>query len=311
MPTRVENIKDNLVVQVKKLYRECNEKSFETRARYRDATERFCGFLAKEYGLQKFANIRDKHLIAYADYLKSEGIAVNTILSDLSGIRFFHRLSGAKFELPNNKTLNLSKREIGKEDRSWSVTEISRALQLADKLGRTDISYAIKISYLFGARIEEACKMRVEHIQKAIETGELYIKGKGGQERYVIMRTLYQHGLLNELISMVKARKLQPNDYLITDNVKGGVQREIKSIQNWLSNHSNRFKDADRTKAPLPGYKPKSEALTFHGLRYTFIQNLYDLLVSQGDPKAEEKTMEKAGHHRPLMRKIYSNRVIQ
>lgn len=98
MSTRVENIKDNLVVQVKKLYRECNEKSFETRARYRDATERFCGFLAKEYGLQKFANIRDKHLIAYADYLKSEGIAVNTILSDLSGIRFFHRLSGAKFD---------------------------------------------------------------------------------------------------------------------------------------------------------------------------------------------------------------------
>ena len=36
MPSRTENIKDNLVVQIKKMYRECNEKSFETRARYRD-----------------------------------------------------------------------------------------------------------------------------------------------------------------------------------------------------------------------------------------------------------------------------------
>jgi len=42
MTERTENIKNNLEIQMKKLYRNCNEKSFETRARYRDATIRFC-----------------------------------------------------------------------------------------------------------------------------------------------------------------------------------------------------------------------------------------------------------------------------
>jgi len=52
--------------------------------------------------MQKFANIKEKHLIAYVEKLKESKISPSTVLSDLSGIRFFHKLSGEKFTLPSN-----------------------------------------------------------------------------------------------------------------------------------------------------------------------------------------------------------------
>lgn len=310
MSSRVENIKGNLVVQVKKLYRECNEKSFETRARYQDATERFCEFLAENYGLQKFANIKDKHLTAYVEYLKDKGVAVSTIMTDLSGIRFFHRLSGGKFELPANKMLHLDKRQVGQTDRAWSDGEVSRAIKLADQLGRWDVVLGIKISRQFGTRIEETCKMRVEQILNVAKYGELRVKGKGGHIRHVQIRNLEQTALLQEILTLIKAKKLQPNDYVITDNVKGGVQSQIKSLQNWLSNHSRRFIDEDRLKTSRPGYKPKSSRLTFHGLRYAFAQQFEEELEQVHDPKVLQKVSLQLGHYREAVTKVYLARKI-
>lgn len=308
MSERTENIKNNLEVQVKKLYKNCNEKSYETRARYRDATIRFCEFLAENYGMQKFANIKEKHLTAYVQSLKEKGISPSTMLSDLSGIRFYHRLSGEKFKLPNNENLNLDKRQVGKIDRAWSEKEISGALRLAEQMSRPDVVLAIKISNLFGTRIEETCKMRVWQILKAVEYGELYIKGKGGQERYVDVRNLEQVALLGEIISTIKAKKLQPNDYIIAQNAKSGVQRQIKSFQNWLSSHSKKFIDENRSDIPQKGYKRKSERLTFHGLRYAFAQQYEKELKAEKDPYAMKKVSEQLGHHRVAITKIYSNK---
>lgn len=308
MNTRTENIKDNLMVQVEKLYRNCNEKSYETRARYRDATERFCDFLAENYGLQKFANIKDKHLAAYVADMKQRGIAPTTMQSDLSGIRFFHRLSGEKFTLLDNKAFALDKRQIGKQDRAWSEEEITKALRLADSIGRVDISLSVQISRQFGTRIEETCKMRVWQVRKALESQELYVKGKGGQVRYVPVRTPEQRRLLGEIVRLTDAKKLCPNDYIISDNIKGGVEKQIKRIQNWLSNHSGKFVDENRGKERTKGKKPKSGRITFHGLRHKYAQELNRELKSYGDRNADSKTSEALGHHRKEITKIYLNK---
>jgi len=172
MTDRTENIKNNLEIQIKKMYRNCNEKSFEMRARYRDATIRFCEFLAENYSMQKF---KDKHLVTYVEKLKESRISPSTILSDLSGIRFFHKLSGEKFTLPSNKDLKIDKRQVGKIDQAWSEKEITGAIRLADQTDRPNVALAIKTANLFGTRIEEACKMRVWQILKAVEYGELKI----------------------------------------------------------------------------------------------------------------------------------------
>ena len=85
----------NLLAQVESIYKHSNELSFKTRARYYEATKRFCKFLADNYRLQNFKNVEDRHFKAYVEHLKENNSAA-TIQSDLSGIRYFHRKSGSK-----------------------------------------------------------------------------------------------------------------------------------------------------------------------------------------------------------------------
>ena len=75
----------NLLAQVESIYKHSNELSFKTRARYFEATKRFCKFLADNFRLQNFKNVEDRHFRAYVEHLK-ENNAAATIQSDLSGI---------------------------------------------------------------------------------------------------------------------------------------------------------------------------------------------------------------------------------
>ena len=75
----------NLLAQIEAIYKHSNELSFKTRARYFEATKRFCKFLADNYRLQNFKNVEDRHFKAYVEHLKENNSAA-TIQSDLSGI---------------------------------------------------------------------------------------------------------------------------------------------------------------------------------------------------------------------------------
>ena len=125
-PIKVMNpgLYKNLFEQVTSIYKHCNELSYGTRKRHYEATKRFCGFLADNFRLQKFKNVEDRHFRAYVEYLIESGASPATIQSDLSGIRFFHRLSGNKNKLSENNCLDLPKRAVGVENRVsplWSV----------------------------------------------------------------------------------------------------------------------------------------------------------------------------------------------
>ena len=131
---------------------------------------------------------------------------------------------------------------------------------------------------------------------------------KGGHERYVDVQNLEQTALLGEIVSVIRAKKLQANDYVITNNVKGGVEKQIKSIQNWLSNHRYKFIDSDRTKTVQQGYKPKSNRITFHGLRHSFEQQFEKEVEMAKDPHAMKKISAQLGHYREAITKIYSDK---
>ena len=75
----------NLLAQVEAIYNHSNELSFKTRARYFEATKRFCKFLANNFRLQNFKNVEDRHFKAYVEHLKDNNSAA-TIQSDLSGM---------------------------------------------------------------------------------------------------------------------------------------------------------------------------------------------------------------------------------
>ena len=81
------------------------------------------------------------------------GASPATIQSDLSGIRFFHRLSGNKNKLSDNDRLNLPKRSVGTENRAGLPEEKEKARAIAEEMGRTDVVIAIDFIDAFGLRI--------------------------------------------------------------------------------------------------------------------------------------------------------------
>ena len=72
-----------LVSQLDKLARHNRQGSFRTKARYYEACKRFCAFLADAFHLQKLSNISGKHLVSYVLFLQENGLAANTIKTDL------------------------------------------------------------------------------------------------------------------------------------------------------------------------------------------------------------------------------------
>ena len=126
----------NLMSQVDKLHRHNRQGSYKTRARYYEAMQRFCRFLAEVYRLERLTNIAPKHIYAYVAYLQEQEKSASTIKTDLSAIRFFHDLiPNARYELPGNGDLLLQRRTFGGVDRTWSDAEFSRILTCAAKAG--------------------------------------------------------------------------------------------------------------------------------------------------------------------------------
>ena len=79
-----------------------------------------------------------------------------------------------------------------------------------------------------------------------------------------------------------KAKKfgLHPSEYAIAQNKKYGVQKEIDSLKNWMTNNRHKFTDKDRTSKVEPGNKERYEHLTWHGLRYYYAQNRVERRIS-------------------------------
>ncbi len=305
------------MAQVSKMYRETNRGSFKTRARYQEATERFCTFLAQEFKLQKFKNVKEKHVVAYVEYMKSEGKAPSTIQTDLSAIRFSHSLSGSKNILPENDKLNLEKREYNKVDRAWTPKEINNAKLCAQSMGRPDVYHAINLSEKFGVRIEGVALNQVNHLKEALITKELYVKEKGGLERYIPVTTQDQVNTIKNLLSYAQKNGKSDTDKTISADGKHGVKEKIKSIQNWITNNRDKFQDNSirskenvqefRKTAEENGLKLRAENLSFHGLRYKYAQDRYQTLKNQGfsDKMAKSTVSRELGHFRPDITNVY------
>ena len=299
---------NNMIAQILSTFDHTNEGHYSTKARYLSAIAPLVEFLVKEFHLQKFANLSGKHLRAYVKKRQADGIAPATIMSDLSAIRYVYRLVGGKNRLPDNAELGLEKRKVGEMDRSWLPEEIEKAVALAKAMGRTDVVFAIGLSKEFGLRVSEVARIRVEHIEKALDNDHLWVKGKGGQVREVPVERSEQRELLNDLKAHATKNGLQGMELVLSENKKYGVKRKIDSWQNWVINHRSKFTDADRTNDVKAGYKPKVDKITFHGLRHYYTQKRDEWLEENHIRNAKRNLSESLGHHRESITKIYSNK---
>ena len=296
----------NLLKQIESIEKHNNMGSKKTKDRYGSAIRSFIRFAADRFNLQKFVNAGQKHMAAYAEEMKKYKSA-NTVMTDLSAIRFYYDHAKGENYLGANKSFELKKREPTAFDNSFLPEEITEAINTALDMKRDDAFWGVRITYRFGYRIEEACRMTYGDVLKALENGEIKVKGKGGLIRYVPVETVEQKALLNDLCVYAKKKGLKPSEMLITDNVTGGVEKKKASLENWMYNNRKKFTVTNRTEMVKPGKKPRTSKISWHGLRHTYAQETYARYIREGMSveKALRKVSENLGHHRMSITDVY------
>jgi len=284
------NTNKNLIEQLNKLFKHNRQGSIKTKERYYQAMQRFCRYLAEEWRLQKLANVAPKHIAGYADFLKQNGKAASTIKTDLAAIRFFHdKMSEPRYDLPDNCTLELSRRKFLGYDRTWSGAEFNLMVGYAMEQKREDFVCAFCLAYYAGLRIHECCRIDTAIAESALKSGAITIRGKNGKIRTVP---------INESIAIEFRKLLETTErgdkLLVPKDTPTHVY--IKQLQHFIRYHRDK----------LPPRKNK-EKLTFHGLRHSYAVGKYNELIDSGytDTQAKKKVSELLGHNREDVTEIY------
>ena len=276
----------NLEMQYKKLFRHLRVGSFKTRERYGKAFKRFMRFLANEYNLQKLANIAPKHIFAYVEYMQGKGLSVSTVKTELAAIRFFHdSMPYTRFVLPANDDLALERRSFGGVDRTWTSTEYNLMLYEADLAKREDYLAIFVLARYAGLRLEECFRIDTNDAQNALDSGKLFVKGKGGLTRYVP---------INETIRITfrDILKITPRGHKLFVEPGDKTHLAMKRLQNFIAYHRKKFTENE---------------ITFHGLRHTYAYEQYEKFIKEGCSEfdARKKVSELLGHHRDDVTRIY------
>ena len=100
------------------------------------------------------------------------------------------------------------------------------------------------------------------------------------------------------------------NDYMICDGHKNSVKKMMTSLQNWRTNHGNKFIDPNRTELVESNKKPRIKRPSWHGLRHLYFQKNKHRLLEEGKltkRQVENELSERMGHHRNEVKKSYSD----
>lgn len=276
----------NLEVQYKKLFRHLKVGSFKTRERYGKAFKRFMRFLANEYKLQKLANIAPKHIFAYVEYMQNKGLSASTIKTELAAIRFFHdSMPYTRFVLPTNDELKLEKRNFGGVDKTWNGREYTLMLAAAMKTEHKDYLAILALARYAGLRLEECFRIDTNDAQNALESGKLFVKGKGGLTRFVPINETIKITLRDML-------KIMPRGHKLFVEAGDKTHLAMKRLQCFIAYHRKEFTE---------------NRITFHGLRHTYAHEQYEKFIKErcSEYEARKKVSELLGHHRDDVTRIY------
>lgn len=282
----MKNTYKNLEVQYNKLFRHLKVGSFKTRERYSKAFKKFMVFVAEEYNLQKLSNISGKHIFAYLKYMQEKHLSASTIKTELAAIRFFHdNMPYTRETLPTNAELELKRRTFGGVDRTWSAREFNLMLAAAMETGHKDYLAIFSLARYAGLRLEECFRTDTNDASKAIESGKLFVKGKGGLTRYIPINETIRISMRDMLKATPKGQKLfvSPNDK---------THLAMKRLQCFIAYHRKIFTD---------------NKITFHGLRHTYAHDKYEEFIRAGKTEfqARKAVSELLGHHRDDVTRIY------
>lgn len=285
---------NSLMKQIKNIMKHNRQGSFKTKERYYEAMKRFCRFAADHFELKKVKNLQDKHLKAYIDQMKSQNLSPATIKTDLAAVRFYHdKCEKTRYRLSSNQELGYTeKRKFGGVDRAWSNSEYQKFKEVCKKYGNERASAVATLARNEGLRIHETLKIRRNHVEEALRTGMLYVKGKGGKERWVPLTDESKNMLKIIIQDIPRGERLFVHEGERHDRIQ-------KQIQNFINRHRNKWQDPDR-----------DVNRTFHGLRHAYARDRYEEFKAQGlsDYQAREEVSKLLGHERDDVTRIYLNK---
>lgn len=300
----VNNLKDQVIA----FFDKCNESGYGAQDRNMESCLRFAEYLGENTNLQKMQNAESRHLYRYVEYMKAKGLAVSTMMTDLSGIRFYYNRNGCKNELPANDKLNLGQREVGKYDRAWLPGEIDRCYALANLKGKMDVVISMDFMLHFGLRIDEATSLKLTYLKRALNYGQLMVTGKGGKQHVIDFDESGKHkAIIEKWLSFAEAGGKYPTDYLICDKKCRSVEKKKKSMQNWLIRMKKQILEPGRAEFTEHGKKPRRDTISFHGLCHTFAQNYLTELKFMNSKDARLKVSQALGHERMEITRVYTN----
>ena len=163
---------------------------------------------------------------SYARNLQENGRSDKYIKTELSAIRFFHNhIPATRHNLSDSRAFNhsigLSSTPDGRADRAWTEKEIEGLKNIANDLGRTEISDVIEGMRSTGARIDEIVTLRDSDLRNSLNTGILHLENtKGGIPRDVPL-TERARELTNQLQFTDRGQYVfTPKEYVESQNTQ-------------------------------------------------------------------------------------------
>lgn len=305
------------MAQMKKLFKHTRTGSYATRDRYEKACSSFVSFLDERYKLKNLRNVQDKHVVSYIEHRQAKGIADKTIKTELGAIRYMHDMvPEAKYvlssnaEITKNYAISLEQTKAVKGDRAWTEKEYEQMKELLNAQIPNSSSNTplitrdvIVLARSMGLRVSEAVAMRRSQAENALRTGVYQVLGeaKGGKHRNVPLSNEAQQLLTERIVNVPRGER-----------VFAPAGEKVHEVVNRIEKHLERHRELITTPEGASNrinYKNKIELLTFHGLRYGYVQNRMNELQQQGysrDAAASIVTQE-VGHNRIEVIKIYTN----
>ena len=306
--------KSPIQAQADKLFSHTRSGSYGTRARYKASCNKFLDFVHDEFKMKNLRNLQDKHVVAFIKARQEAGLATKTIKNDLGAIRYLHdMIPNVKHELSSNEEL---KKQHGitlemkiKGDRSWTNEEYSKMYDWLNKqskkdgieqLTARDVRDTFVLGRTMGLRVAEAVAMHRSQAEHALRTGTYQVKGeaKNGRFRQVPLSPEAREMLIERLKIVNRG-----DSVFVQQDEK--THQAINRIEKHLGRHRDKFEteEGKERRSHDNGYNK----LTFHGLRYNYVQERINREMLQGWSfrEAAKIVTKEVGHNRLEVINVY------
>ncbi|CAM3298449.1 phage integrase N-terminal domain-containing protein [Filibacter tadaridae] len=305
-----------IMAQMEKVYRHTRANSFATRARYESSCRNFIGFLDEKFKMKNLRNLQDKHVVAYIQQRQTEGIAPKTLKNDLGAIRYMHdMIPNIKHELSDNKELKnafsiaLDKTPAVKGNRAWTDHEYNDMQQsvreMAASNGRgsetaADVRDVMQLARTMGLRVTEAVAMSRSQVEQALRLGIYQVKGeaKNGKWRQVPLSSQGRWVMESRIQGVPRGERL-----FIRPGEK--THAAVNRVEKFMQNNRDQFETVEGQETRM--YEGVANALTYHGLRYNYVQDRVREEMEKGYSKLQAAAIvtKEVGHERVDVIDVY------